>query len=139
MIKKNIICKKGITLISLVLTIIILLILSTTVVFSVKSMNKVRPYNNMVADINLLEDKILIYYNKYREIPKTERKISIDGKEYYEISITKLENITLHYGSERGQEGQLQTGKSDVYVVDDSLQVRYLKGAELTGTTYYEN
>lgn len=139
MIKEKIAFNKGITLISLVLTIIILLILSTTVVFSVKSMNKVRPYNNMIADINLLEDKILIYYNKYREIPKTERKISIDKKEYYEISITKLENITLHYGGEQGQDVQLQKGMSDVYVVDDSLQVYYLKGAELTGTIYYEN
>ena len=77
MIKEKINSKKGITLVSLVISIIILLILSTISIYGIRSSNNISPYNNMIADINLLEDKILVYYNKYSEIPKTSEEIEI--------------------------------------------------------------
>lgn len=134
----NIKSKNGITIVSLVITIIILLIISTTIVYNVNSSNKVSGYNNMVADIKLLEDKILIYFNKYGEIPKTSRTINIDNIEYYEIDLSKLENITLSYGKDYNSSDEL-TENSDVYVVNDSLNVYYLIGVNLSGTRYHEN
>ena len=71
--------KKGITLVSLVVTIVILLILSTVSIYGIKSSNNINPYNEMIADINLLEDKILVYYNKYGEIPKTDENSELYG------------------------------------------------------------
>lgn len=57
--------------------------------------------------------------------------------EYYEIDLSKLENITLNYGSEYNQASNL-TKDSDVYVVNDNLKVYYLKGIEKGGTIYHE-
>ena len=98
MIKENINSNKGITLVSLVVSIIILLILSTISIQVIRSSNNISPYNNMVADINLLEDKISVYYNKYGEIPKTSEEIEIEGIKYYKIDLSKLENVTLNFG-----------------------------------------
>lgn len=126
--------QKGITLISLIMTVIILLILSTITISSIRSSDNVAPYNNMIADITLLEDKILVYYNKYGEIPK---KTDVAGKElegttYYEIDLSKLENITLNYGTQ-------ENGNEDVYLVNDSLEVYYLEGIDKSGTIHHTN
>lgn len=135
----NIKSQKGITMISLVIAIVILLILSGTAIYNLNLSNGVGRYNNMVADIKLLNDKTLVYYNKYGEIPKTNRSsININGEEYYELDISKLEGITLNYGKEYGQVGTL-TSSSDVYVINEStLNVYYLKGVEKSGEIYHE-
>ncbi len=127
--------KKGITIVSLVMTIVIMLILTGTTIYNLNLNNGVDRYNKMVADIELLEDQILIYYNKYEEIPKTDRAISIDEIEYYEIDLNKLDNITLNYGKEYNK-NEL-TRISDVYVVNSNLNVYYLAGVEKTGETYH--
>lgn len=131
-IKEN----KGITLVTLVTTIIILLILTGTAVYNFSLSNETSYYNKMVSDIKLLSDKILIYYNKYAEIPKTNREITINGVQYSEIELDKLDNLTLNYGNEYGETGAL-TNSSDAYVVDDNINIYYLKGIEKDGETYH--
>lgn len=130
--------QKGITMVSLIITIIILLILSGTAIYNLNLSNGVARYNNMVADIKLLNDKTLVYYNKYGEIPKTDKNsININNEEYYELDISKLEGITLNYGKEYGQGGELTTS-SDIYVINSNLNIYYLKGVEKTGEIYHE-
>lgn len=92
--------KKGITLVSLIMTVIILLILSTITVITINPSNNLGSYNKMLADISLLRDKVLIYYNKYEEIPKTTRSIKLFESEieYWEIDLNKLGGITLNFG-----------------------------------------
>ncbi len=124
--------QKGITLISLIMTVIILLILSTVTISSITTSNNIAPYNNMIADITLLEDKILVYYNKYGELPKKDYETEIEGITYYEIDLSKLDNITLHYGT-------LENGNEDIYLVNDSLNVYYLKGIERSDTIHHTN
>jgi len=127
---------KGITIVSLIVTIIVLLILSGTAIYNLSLSNGVGRYNNMVADIKLLNDKILVYYNKYGEIPKTHRQITVDGTVYNEIYLLKLDDLTLNYGKEYGEMEEL-TDSSDVYVVDENLNVYYLKGVEKSGEIYH--
>ena len=128
MIIKKINSKNGITLISLIMAIIILLILSTVTVNSINASENVAPYNNMVADITLLENEVLIYYNKYGELPQLEEE-KING--YYEIDLTKLDNITLNFGNrDNGDE-------DDIYLINKNLEVYYLKGIEKGGTIYH--
>lgn len=131
MIKQN----KGITLVSLVVTIVILLILTGTIIYDYTLSNNTL-YNKMVSDIELINDKILIYYNKYSEIPKTDRKISIKGIDYYEIDLSKLGELTLNYGNEFGEQVTL-SNSSNVYVTDMNLNVYYLKGVEKSGQIYH--
>lgn len=134
----NIKSKKGITIVGLIITIVILLILSGTIIYNLNSSNKVAGYNNMIADIKLLEDKILVYFNKYGEIPKTSRKININNIDYYEIDLSKLDNVTLNYGQDYNDGTEL-TETTDIYLVNDSLDVYFLKGINLSGTRYHEN
>lgn len=125
---------KGITLVSLIITIIILLILTGVTISNLSSSSEVTPYNNMIADIKLLEDKISVYYNKYGEIPiieKSNQTIDEVELEYYKIDLSKLENVTLNYGTE--DEGD----KTDIYLVNDNLEVYYLKGIQKSEKTHH--
>ena len=91
---------KGITIIALVVTVVILLILTGTVIYNSNLSKSNYKYNKMIADLNILSDKILNYYKKYNELPKTERKIDIDEVTYWEIDLSKLDNLTLNFGKD---------------------------------------
>lgn len=131
MTKEKIKSNKGITMVALVTTIIIMLILLGVSINGINTSNNAVPYNNMVADITLLEEKLLLYYNKYKEIPKTEIVKQIDGVQYYEIDLSKLENITLNYGIKYNGD------EEDIYLVNDNLKVYYLRGVQKSGTMYH--
>lgn len=119
----------GITIIALVTTVIIMLILLGVTISGINMSNNSVAYNNMVSDINLLEGKLLSYYNKYKEIPKTDITENIDGVTYYEIDLSKLDNLTLNYG--------INNGDNDIYLVNDNLNVYYLKGVEKSKMVYH--
>ena len=122
--------QKGITLAYLIITIIILGILSTIAITSFKNSDDVGKYNKMIADITILKDKGLVYYNKNKEIPIiANTSETIDGVTYSKIDITKLENVTLNngYSNEEG----------DYYLINNNLEIYYKKGAEKSGHTYH--
>ena len=131
MTKEKIKSNKGITMVALVTTIIIMLILLGVSINGINISNNAVPYNNMVADITLLEEKLLLYYNRYKDIPKTEIVKQIDGVQYYEIDLSKLKNITLNYGIKYNGD------EEDIYLVNDNLKVYYLKGVQKSGTMYH--
>lgn len=131
MTKEKIKSNKGITMVALVTTVIIMLILLGVSINGINTSNNAVPYNNMVADITLLEEKLLLYYNKYKEIPKAEIVKQIDETQYYEIDLSKLENITLNYGT------KYDGDEEDIYLVNDNLKVYYLKGVQKSGTMYH--
>lgn len=131
MIKQN--KNSGITIISLIITIIILLILSGTV-YTINLSNNAKPYNNMRSDIKQLEDKALVYYNKYRQLPKIDDDqewpaVTIEGKTYYKLDLSKLGSLTLNYGSEKEAD--------DIYLINNNLEVYYYKGIEKSGELYH--
>lgn len=131
MIKDKIKSNNGITIVVLVTTIIVMLILLGVTISGINISNDSVSYNNMVADINLLEEKLLSYYNKYKEIPKTDITENIDGITYYEIDLSKLDNLTLNYGI------KYSGNEKDIYLVNDNLEVYYLKGVEKSQTVYH--
>ena len=131
-IKEN----KGVTLIILVVTIVILLMLSGTAIYNYNLSNDVAVYNKMIADIKLLEDKTIVYYNKYGDIPRTNRSIQVSGIEYYEMDLSKLDNITLNYGKDYKGISDLNNA-SDVYLINSNLNIYYLKGIEKNGEIYH--
>ena len=72
--------EKGITMIAIVITIIILLIIISTVSFSSKNGIDMKKLNNMYADIILLEEKIAIYYLKNGNIPIKGEELEIESE-----------------------------------------------------------
>ena len=132
----NIKSNRGITIVSLVIVIIVLLILTGSILRGINVSNTTNSYNNLLADIKKLKDESLLYFNRYGEIPKTGRRITIDSVEYNEIDLSKLNSITLNFGKDYKKEETLVMS-SDVYVIDSSLNIYYLKGIQYDGETYH--
>lgn len=61
---------KGVTLISLILTVIIILILTSAMIFNTKNQLQMRSVQNLSIDIEKLNAKVDEYYLKYGELPK---------------------------------------------------------------------
>ena len=87
--KKNINFKnnKGIALITLVIAVLMMLIISSIIIFNSTSHYKISNLNNMYNDIHLLNEQVFLYYSKYEELPiiKTEYEIGLNSailKEY---------------------------------------------------------
>lgn len=131
--KSKALSQKGITIITLIVTIVVMLILSTIIITDTYTGTDYKRYKLMCADVELLEDKVLIYYNKYGEIPKgvdTNAPEGLEnGHDFYELDISKLENLTLNYGQEE-----------DKFIIDSqTLEIYYQNGIEFNGTIYYTN
>ena len=141
--KKNILKnERGITLVVLMLVIIIMTILVGAVVTNIDTGSDIRNYQYMRADIELLESKILTYYNKTGTLPTIGEGFeasgtlvyqvnSNDNEIYYQIDMRKLNNITLNYGGGTKENG-------DIYIVNEqSHNVYYLKGAMFENEIYH--
>lgn len=129
---KKIKTNKGITLIVLVLTIILIGILTAVTITSTDTGTDFRKYSLICSDVKMLEEKILYFYNQYEKLPigneitNLPEKIK-NGHAFYEINMNLLDNITLNLGSDE-----------DVYIVDSvTFEVYHLNGIEYDGEIYY--
>lgn len=117
--------KNGITLISMILTVIVLLIIIGAISYSSQSSFQMKKIENLYSDIDTLKDAISVYYVKNKALPVYYSNYTMNGSEdkyqeirlsnygnnnylnipkndyddltsYYIIDITKLNNITLN-------------------------------------------
>lgn len=61
---------KGLTLVSLVLTVIIVLIITSAMIYNTDNQLKLRTVQNLSNDVETLNSKVDEYYLKYGELPK---------------------------------------------------------------------
>lgn len=133
--------EKGVTLLLLVLTLIVLAIIIGTISYSSISRIKMRAYYNMCADIELLDEKIALYYLENKSIPifEDEKLIGELIPEYsasnvnynpnnsgklYKIDLSKLDNLSLNY--------------TDYYIDKQSHTIYTSHGIDVTeNDTYY--
>ena len=140
----------GITLITLAIAVVILVIISSLLVYNAKTGIKLRNLDMMYNDIELLSDKVNSYYTKYGALPASIEYIEDiafepepnDSTIYYVIDLNALEGISLNYGygfkNITSEEDTL--GNNDVYIInEDSHHIYYAKGIEMDGTVYYTN
>ena len=138
---KNLIKKsRGVTLISLVVTVTVILIMTNIVVFNVADSVRTTKLSNMQADIENLRDKVSAYYTEYGMIPadtsieytNTNHITSIsratDIGPFYVIDLEAMENITLNYGKdyEKIRNGEAKTQEEinqlrDLYIIKREL------------------
>lgn len=140
---------RGITLVTLSIAIIIMLIITSTLIYNITTGTKVRTLNNMYQDITKLKDKVDLYYSSYNTIPILETKYenvthiqSInpnDNDVYYVIDLESLENVRLNYGKEyETYKTNPSKDLTDLYIINErSHSIYYVKGIEFDNRIYY--
>ena len=135
--------QKGINLISLTITVLVILVLTNVVIYNVKSNLKTQNIKSLQTDISNLREKISTYYSKYGEIPVNKEYINtaninvissaVDTGKFYVIDLSALDNITLNYGMdyEKIKSGEVTDVNtlSDLYIINkDSHNIFYVEG-----------
>lgn len=131
---------KGITMITLVVGILILVLITGMTIYYSKESIKARNLRDMYNDIELLNDRISTYYLEKGEIPVLTKFTNIpvidknpnDNENYYVIDLSKLDDVSLKYGKdfEKYKAGNYtEESSTDVYVINEqSMQIYYIKG-----------
>ena len=133
--------EKGISLISLVITIVLMIIIAGTVIsVSLGNLNT-KNLTSMYTDLKSINDKIAVYYNKYGTLPIKEKFMGSyefttmanpndDEEGYYIIDVNKLDKLILSK--------KISGTGNDVYIVNTQTHmVYYPEGVELDGEMYY--
>jgi len=135
--------KKGITLMVLIITIVVMIILAGTIIVSVVGYGDLKNLKAMYNDLQALQEQVHIYYEKAGELPVTGEAIdddfvtlfagarnANDGEDYYKIDLTFLDNINLTYGK--------QQFDKDYFIVNElSHNVYYYAGFDVEGETFF--
>ena len=93
--------QNGITLIILMIMVLVIAILAGVAIRNIDTGTDIRNYNYMCADIELLESKIMTYYNNNSSIPTTgtafnakttlgSQASSKDNDNYYQIDLNQI-------------------------------------------------
>ncbi len=148
--------EKGVTMIALIATIIILFFLTGMLVYNAQDSVEIKALNNLYNDIGLLKSKISEYYNEYGEIPakiqytKTDTLSSVlseknDVGNFYVIDLEAIQGITLNYGKDYEKiknDSQNANNYTDIYIINEnSHNIFYVQGITITQdnstNTYY--
>ena len=161
MIKAKIKENKGITLISVVLSIIVLLVLTSIIIYNVQDNFKIEKLGKLESDIANLRDKISIYYSQYEDIPAKAEYTNtgnidsissvVDIGKFLVIDLGAIDNLTLNYGKDYEKVKNLSNFKSgntltssemrentDLYIINEtSHNIFYVKGVSINNHMYY--
>ena len=122
--------EKGITLIYLATAVIVLIIITNVILYSLKDNLQVEQLRNMQNDISNLRDKVTSYYAQYGEIPAnknieydiTGRDIqtsgiistAVDTGKFYVIDLKAIENLSLNYGKDYEKYKQIVGNNTEI-------------------------
>ena len=151
--------EKGITMMALVITVIILVILTNMLIYNAQDNVHIKALTNLYNDIDMLREKVSLYYNDYGKIP-AEIKYTIDTNtsgisnvistqndtgDFYVIDLEAMKGITLNYGRdyEKVKNNKEDVNSyTDIYIINEnSHNIFYVKGISIkennTTKTYY--
>lgn len=148
--------EKGISMVSLIITIIILVILTNMLIYNAEDNIQIKSLTNLYNDIELLREKVSEYYNEYGKIPAKTQYTNISGLsnvlstsndtgDFYMIDLEAMQGITLNYGKdyENIKNDEINADNyTDVYIINEnSHNIFYVKGITIkeddTTKTYY--
>ena len=156
--KKN----KGITMISLVITIIVLLIVTSITIYNGVEQLGIKRVNSLYADIDSISTKVADYYLKNESLPIYENNKYVDSKEelealfrrngatenitnvndgedYYVLKLSKLDNLTLNYGEDYIDWEDTSTADDiqNLYIINSVTHQIYFPHGVRSGNDYY--
>ena len=148
---KNIRDEKGITMITLIVTVALLVIVTSIVATRSYTSVQLSNLTKLKNDIETLNDRVATYFVQNDSLPaykvnneivtKTKSEVkaytgeidSKDGETYYVIDLEAIDNISLNYGDD-----YKVTNSSNKYVINvDTHIIYYLKGINYDGNKYY--
>lgn len=156
MISSKIKNSRGISLVSLVITTMVLVILSNVVIYNVGDSIKIESLKKMQSDIENLRDKISTYYLQNGKIPASLKYTNIeniketgvissavDTGEFFVIDLSVIENLTLNYGEDfelvKGNP-EIVNNYTDLYIInEESHNIFYVAGITIDNETFYTN
>ncbi len=137
--------EKGVTLIALVITIIILIILTNVLVYNALDRLYIQKLTNLNNDIELLREKVSDFFDVYGKIPAeikyptenlTQLKDVLNTKndigDFYVIDLEAMQGITLNYGKDyyniKNDKDNVKN-YTDIYVINEnSHNIFYVQG-----------
>ena len=151
--------QKGITLISLSITVIILLLITGVLIYNAKDSIYIRNYKNLSNDIQNLRDKVSEFYNEYGNIPAKIKYTNISENlklvlnneelenidEFYVIDLQVMNGLSLNYGKDyekiKNNEEEVNNYQ-DLYIINKKTAgIFYVQGIDVKDnnvvTTYY--
>lgn len=148
--KKTVIIKqnKGIALITLVVAILMMIVISSVIIYNSTSSFKMQNLNNMYNDIRLLNEQIFLYYSKNKELPtlnftytpeiNEEILGDYNSEKFQIIDIDKIDkNIQSNLKFGRDYYNKNYIGK-DIYIINIvTHQIFYVEGIKVDNVTYY--
>lgn len=160
MINDKIKKEKGISLISLVVAVVVLVILTNIIIYNAKDNLKIGKLKEMQNDIGNLRDKISSFYaingkipaklvynneeaiNKIKEAGVISEKV--DTGDFLVIDLSALENLTLNSGQDYEKVktlttiGEIEKKWTDLYIINEaSHNIFYVAGITIDNETFY--
>ena len=141
MIKNDFKKEKGITLISLVITVLVLVIITTVLALNSYDALQMSNLTKLQNDIEAISDRVAAYFVKEDKLPIEEGKVykkgtlkneindlsNNDGDNYYKIDLSKLDNLTLNNNK-----------SNDEYIINEETHIVYYRpGINYKGTMYH--
>ena len=150
--------EKGITMVALVITVIILVILTNILIYNAEDNIYIKKLTSLYNDISILREKVSAYYNEYGKIPaeikytnksklaelESVLSTSNDTGDFYVIDLEAMQGITLNYGKdyENVKNDKDVINHTDLYIINEkSHNIFYVKGIQIKENnatkTYY--
>ena len=141
--------QKGITLLVLSITIVVMMILTFTLTTNVGSYAERKRRTNFETDIGKIKEKIEIYYSRNKQIPIANKYTNTsmltpnanDNENYYVIDLSQIKISDLNYGQDyykiEDKTAEI-SNLEDIYIINEqSTVIYYPKGISFDGKTYY--
>lgn len=140
--------EKGITMVALVITVIILMILTNVLIYNAQDNVYIKTLTNLYNDIDMLRDKVSAYYSEYGKIPAEIKYTNIGGlksanilgasdkeDEFYVIDLEAMQGISLNYGKDYEKvktDKENANNYTDLYIINEnSHNIFYIDGIEI--------
>lgn len=148
---------KGVTLIVLTITIIVLLIITSITIYNSKRHLAMKRLNDLYSDIESISTKVSDYYLSNNSLPiyenayledrdalatllttngGSENIINVNDKgKYYVLNLSKMDNLTLNYGREYSN---WNSSTQDLYIINEvTHQIYYPEGIKYRDKMYF--
>ena len=140
--------EKGVTLVALTITVIILLIVSSILIYNANDNIYIKRLTSMYNDVSNLRDKVASYYKEYGMIPGKVEYTAVshlkdagviganDGEKFYVLDLERLDGLTLNFGKEyekvRNQQYADINQLKDLYIINEkSHNIFYVEGIQV--------